>query len=383
MSLKTWLDDRLGLGALAKFNREQLHKPVPPHASHYAFTLGTAALVLFMTQVGSGILLALNYSCSMDQAYRSVERITFEIPAGWLIRSFHAWGAHLMVIVVLLHLVRVFWYGGYKKPRELTWLFGCGLLFLTLTFGFTGYLLPMDQVSYWGTVVATKSFMELPGLGDRVGQTILGGDTVSDATLSRFYIIHVLLLPAGLAGLVALHLYLVRRLGISTRESVTVETQRGYASIMQQEGVPFSKHLFREVTTVIVVLSAAVTLAVLFPFELGEKANPANTPEGVKPEWYFLPVYQVLKYFPKLVGILLVNAGIAILVFLPFFDRNPERLPDRRKLLLSAAAAGLLVTLALGALGYVSERRFGSVKFDILGVPHRAAEAGKAAEGRP
>jgi len=383
MGLRSWLDDRLGLTLFSQFNREQLHKPVPKHASNYAFTLGTAALVLFMSQVGSGILLALNYSCSLGDgqenipAYSSVRNITFEIPAGWLIRSFHAWGSHLMVLVVLLHLFRVFWYGAYKKPRELTWLFGCGLLFATLTFGFTGYLLPMDQVSYWGTVVATNSFMDLPGLGDRVGQTILGGESVSGATLSRFFILHVLILPASLLGLVALHLYLVRRLGIATRESVTVEQHRGYENVMHQEGVPFSKHMFREVTTVIVVLSATVTLAVLFPFELGPIATPGETPKGVKPEWYFLPIYQILKYFPKLVGILLVNAGIAVLVLLPFLDRNPERSPGRRKFLMSAAAVALLATFALGLLGYLSERRIGRWEFDIRGVPHRAAEEAK------
>lgn len=375
--LRTWWEERLGLSGFARFGREQLYKPVPPHAGSYAFTLGTAALVLFMTQVGSGILLALNYSSSMDRAYESVRRITHEIPGGWLIRSFHAWGAHMMVFVVLLHLGRVFWYGAYKKPRELTWLFGCALLLVTVTFGFTGYLLPMDQVSYWGTVVATESFMGLPLVGDVLGQTIRGGSRVSDATLSRFFIVHVLLLPAALAALVAGHLYLVRRLGISTRRSVTEELGQGYAELMAREGVPFARHLYREATTVIVVLSLVVTLAVLFPFELGPKATPQETPRGVKPEWYFLPVYQALKYFPKLAGLLGVNGAVALLFLLPFLDRNPERRPGRRTFLMAAAAAGLAATLALGILGYLSERRIGNWEFDIRGIPHRAAEGAR------
>ncbi len=368
--LRTWLDERLNLSFFQKFGAEQLEKPVPGHAN-YAFTLGTAALVLFMTQIGSGVLLALNYSSSLDRAHESVARITSELPAGWLIRSFHAWGSHLMALVVLLHMARVFWYGGYKRPRELTWLFGCGLLGATLTFGFTGYLLPMDQVSYWGTVVATESFMGLPVLGDAVGHVIRGSEDVSDATLSRFYIIHVLILPLALAGFVALHLYLVRRLGISTKESVTVELERGHEEMMKESGVPFSRHLYREATTVIVLLSVLVTLAVLFPFELGEKATPDQTPRGVKPEWYFLPIYQILKYFPKLVGILLINAVLAVLVLLPFLDRNPERAPGRRRFLMSAAALGLAAALVLGLLGFLSERRVGGWEFDIRGVPHR------------
>lgn len=371
--LKAWLEERLGLSLFKKFGSEQLHKPVPAH-SNYAFTLGTAALVLFMTQVGSGTLLALNYSSSMKDAHASVQRITFEISSGWLIRSFHAWGSHLMVFIVLLHLLRVFWYGGYKKPRELTWLFGCGLLFVTFAFGFTGYLLPMDQLSYWGTMVATESFMGIPILGDRLGEMIRGGETVGDATLSRFFILHVFLLPAALTGLVAVHLYLVRRLGISSLESVEVEQSRGYEILMKENGTPFSRHLYREVTTVIVILSLLVLLAVLFPVELGDPATPGDTPRGVKPEWYFLPIYQLLKYFPKLVGILLVNGGIAALVLLPFLDRDPARRPGLRKGRILIATAALLATFALGLFGALSERRIGNVEFDILGRPHRVLE---------
>lgn len=359
-----------------EFGQKQLYKPVPAHAN-YAFTLGTAALVVFMTQVASGILLAMNYSSGLEQAYVSVHAITFSLPAGWLLRSFHAWGSHLMVVILLLHMFRVFWYGGYKKPRELTWLFGCGLLFLMLGFGFTGYLLPMDQVSYWGTVVATGSFMELPVVGDRVGHAILGGTEVSSATLSRFFIIHVLLLPAAVMGLVAGHLYLVRRLGISPRESVKEEEAQGYENIMRTSGVPFAHHMYREVTTVLIVVTLQVALAMLLPFGLGEAATPDATPKGVKPEWYFLPVYQLLKYFPKLVGILLINVGMGLFVLLPFLDRNPERRPGKRKFMMAVAAIGLLVTLALGALGYVADRKIGNYEFDIRGIPHKAEEAAK------
>lgn len=368
--LRSWLEERLGLSAFEEFGREQLYKPVPPHAN-YAFTLGTAALVLFMTQVGSGILLALNYSTSLDKAHASVHRITYELPAGWLIRSFHAWGSHLMVVILLLHIARVFWYAGYKKPRELTWFFGCGLIFSMLAFGFTGYLLPMDQLSYWGTVVATASFMDLPVLGDHVGHAILGGAEVSDATLSRFFILHVLVLPAAVAALVAGHLYLVRKLGISPRESVDEEKARGYENMMRESGVPFARHMYREVTTVLVLLSLQVALAALFPFGLGEPATPDATPKGIKPEWYFLPIYQSLKYFPKLLGILLVNAALALFVFLPWLDRNPARQPGKRKFMMAVAGGALLITFALGILGYVADRRFGNWEFDILGVPHR------------
>lgn len=370
MGLGQWLEYRLGLSGLKRAGQAYLDKRVPSHVN-YAFTLGTAALALFATQVASGILLALNYSCSLASAHESVRRITYELPSGWLLRSFHAWSAHLMVLILFLHMTRVFWYGGYKSPRELTWLFGCGLLFATLAFGFTGYLLPMDQVAYWGTVVGTDPFFGLPGLGDHVGQMVRGGGRVTDATLSRFFIIHVLVLPGAVAALVGAHLYLVARLGISTRASVKVELERGHANLMQEQGEPFAKHMYREITTVIGVLSLSVVLAVLFPSELGEPFTADRTPKGVKPEWFFLPVYQLLKYFPKLTGILLANAGIVLLVLLPFLDRNPERAPSKRRFLLGVASAALFVTLFLGLLGFVSDRRFGSWEFDIRGVPHR------------
>ena len=374
--LRKWLEDRLGLSMFEEFGQKQLYKPVPSHAN-YAFTLGTAALVVFMTQVASGILLAMNYSSGLEQAHVSVHQITFVLPAGWLIRSFHAWGSHLMVIILLLHMLRVFWYAGYKKPRELTWLFGCGLLFLMLGFGFTGYLLPMDQVSYWGTVVATESFMGLPVVGDKVGHIIRGGEEVTNATLSRFFIVHVLLLPAAVAGLIAGHLYLVRRLGISPRASVKEEEAQGYENMMRTEGVPFAHHMYREVTTVLFVITLQVALAMLLPFGLGEVATPDATPKGVKPEWYFLPVYQLLKYFPKLVGILIINGALAMFVLLPFLDRNPERRPGKRKFMMAAAAIGLLVTLALGVMGYVADKKIGHYEFDIKGIPHKVEEGAK------
>lgn len=370
---KDWIEERFGVSTFVKAGQDYLAKPVPPHVN-YAFTLGTAALALFMTQVGTGILLALNYTGSLEEAHESVRAITYDVPSGWFIRSFHAWGANLMILVLFLHMFRVFWYGGYKRPREGTWLFGCGLLFATLVFGFTGYLLPMDAVAYWATKVGTDPFFDLPLLGDFLGQVVRGGDEITNATLSRFFILHVFLLPAGVAAMVAAHLYLVARNGISTLESVPAERERGYKNIMKERGVPFSRHMVREITTVAVVLGLCATLAVLSPVALHEKFNPTETPHGVKPEWYFLPVYQFLKYFPKLLGILLINLAIVALVMIPFWDRGRERAPSRRKFMVSVGLAALTATIVLGLLGYVSERRFGNWEFDMKGVPHRVED---------
>ncbi len=187
----------------------------------------------------------------------------------------------------------------------------------------------------------------------------------------------MLLLPAAVAGLIAGHLYLVRRLGISPRASVKEEEAQGYENMMRTEGVPFAHHMYCEVTTVLVVIALQVALAMLLPFGLGEVATPDATPKGVKPEWYFLPVYQLLKYFPKLIGILLINGALAVFVLLPFLDRDPGAVPGSGEFMMAAAAIGLLVTLALGVLGYVADKKIGSYEFDIKGIPTKVEEGAK------
>jgi quinol-cytochrome oxidoreductase complex cytochrome b subunit len=158
---------------------------------------------------------------------------------------------------------------------------------------------------------------------------------------------------------------------------VKEEEAQGYENMMRTSGVPFAHHMYREVTTVLFVITLQVALAMLLPFGLGEVATPDSTPKGVKPEWYFLPVYQLLKYFPKLVGILIINGALAVFVLLPFLDRNPERRPGKRKFMMAVAAVGLIVTLALGALGYVADRKIGPYEFDIKGIPHKVEEGAK------
>ena len=195
--------------------QENLRKPSPRHVN-WLFTMGSALLLLLGVQLLTGVLLMVYYKASGREAFASVEAIMYEVPLGGLIRSAHNWGSHLIIILALLHMFRVFFYGGYKKPRELTWIIGVGLLAVILGFGFTGYLLPWDQVAYWGTVVATEAPASIPVVGPLTREFMIGGDEVADATLGRFYVVHVFLLPLALMGMVGLHLFLIRYQGISS-----------------------------------------------------------------------------------------------------------------------------------------------------------------------
>ena len=205
-----WLDRRLGLTSI--YNTT-LDRKVPK--VNWAFTLGSATLFLFALQAVTGIFLTVYYVPHPEQAYDSVNFITNELPFGWLIRGIHHWGATLMVITVFLHMLRTFFYGAYKYPREITWMTGVLLLLLTLGMGFTGYLLPWNQRAYWATTVGTEIAGTVPLIGPLIESILRGGDALSALTLIRFFSAHIWMLPAGLVALIGVHVYLVIRLGIS------------------------------------------------------------------------------------------------------------------------------------------------------------------------
>ncbi len=205
-----WLDERLGWGSLwqAIFLRK-----IPK--VNWLYTLGSATLFVAVNQIVTGILLTIYYVPTPDHAYNSVQFITTQVTAGWLIRGLHHWGASAMVVLSFLHMLRVIYYGSYKFPREMTWLTGVLLLIIVLGFGFTGYLLPWDQKAYWATTVGTRIFEVTPGIGELLLRVMRGGEELSAVTLARFYGIHIWLLPAALLFLISVHLYLVIRIGIS------------------------------------------------------------------------------------------------------------------------------------------------------------------------
>ncbi len=377
--LKKWLGERFNLEALQKPVNEQLTKPLPKNIGWF-HTFGSMALFLFVSQVLTGMLLLIYYRPTVGEAFESVKFIMTVANKGWLYRQVHAWGANLMIVFVFFHMVRTFFMGSFKKPRELTWVFGVILFILTLIFGFTGYLLPWNQLAYWATTVGTEVAGAIPYVGPFIRTLLRGANAVGAETLSRFFVVHVILLPWAFALLVIAHLFLVRYQGMSTPERVGEEKEYKH----DKESIPFfPQHVLKEGVVLFVLLGVLVTLSVLMPFDLGEKADPLMTPYAIKPEWYFLPMYHVLKYFPKLVGIFIVSLAPLFLILWPFLDRSKERNPLKRPFSVGFGILVLLSLLIFGTLGYLSETKktfFGQeYEFDIYGIPHSASqETGKS-----
>ena len=344
-----WLDRRTRLGPLV---RASLHVRIPMSARTYYF--GGIALFLFGIQVVTGTLLALYYKPTPEAAYESVQFITSDVSFGWLIRSVHHWAANLMILFVVLHLARVLFQAAYKYPREITWVVGSVLLLVTLGFGFTGYLLPWDQRAYWATVVGTEIAGGVPLAGDTLLLLLRGGADVTGDTMSRFFGIHVLVLPLALGAMLALHLLLVHQLGLANPKR---PEPRPPATQPDDEPLRpfFPNYILDELVAWYVLLAILVVLASLFPAGLEAQANPLETPAHIKPEWYYLGVYELLKLVPvKVIGIMLPIVGIAVLVFLPFLDRSPEVLARRRKVVVGVATLILLALVFLTVFGYVS-----------------------------
>jgi ubiquinol-cytochrome c reductase cytochrome b subunit len=331
----TWIERRTGLGALAG---ALLHVRIP--ATARTWYLGGIALFLFGIQVVTGTLLALYYKPTPDAAYDSVTFITSSVTFGWLIRSIHHWGANLMIIFVVLHLVRIFWQGAYKHRREVVWLFGVGLLMVTIGFGFTGYLLPWDQLAFWATTVGTEIAGNVPFVGEWLLNLLRGGPDVTEATLSRFFGMHVLVLPLLLAALLAGHLVVVHHLGLANPKKPEPNGPEPGVRLKPF----FPNYVLDEVIAWYAVLAILVILASVLPAGLEAKADALVTPPHVKPEWYFLFLYELLKLVPRTVGIILPGIGIGVLALLPFLDRNPEIRPRKRPF---AIGIGLVMVIAI------------------------------------
>ena len=344
-----WLKDRTGWEGLAHLAAK---KEVPIHRYTIFYYLGGMALFLFLVQVATGILLLLYYRPSAAEAFESVQYIMAEVPFGWLIRSIHSWGANIFVGVVVLHMLSVFFLKAYRAPREMTWISGAALLFLALGFGFSGYLLPWNTLAFFATKVGTDVPAQLPGIGPLISRILRGGSDVTGATLSRFYGIHVAILPAITTVLLGVHLVLVQQKGMSVPPSI--ERQRPRA----MKFVP--DFLLRDMVGWLVAVGLLAALAAFMPWELGVKAEPfAPAPAGIRPEWYFLSMFQFLKYLPaeiagvsgELVGVLFFGVLAAVLVLVPLLDRKASQgRPSpwwNRLALVALAGALVLMVLAL------------------------------------
>ena len=339
--LYQWLDERIKLQPI---KIKLLDEPIPGGAS-WIYVYGSVTLFLFVLQVISGMFLAIYYNASPDHAYDSILYIEQEVPFGSFIRGLHHWGASLMMVVIGLHMLQVFLYGAYKRPREVMWIVGVVLFLLTLGFGFSGYLLPWDQRAYWATQVGINIVGTLPLVGDLLVRIIRGGQQLGALTLSRFYALHTLFLPWAVVLLIAVHLFILRRVG----PAGPWDPQK--AQRIRESFYP--KQVFMDAVAILLTFAVLFILAAWSRVPLADRANPSDVSFMPLPEWYFLFYYQLLKYFHgpwEIIGTLVLPLLFyALLFLLPFLDHTPRRdLLSRRGVLI---CGGLFLVMVFGLMG--------------------------------
>jgi len=331
--LMEWVDSRFKIKALVDYMGT---KVVPTHSHSSFYYLGGISLFLFIVQVVTGILLLMYYRPGADSAYESVQFIVSSVSFGWLIRSIHSWSANLMVLFVFLHMFTVYFTKAYRKPRELTWLSGMGLFVLALLFGFSGYLLPWNELAFFATRVGTGMAGAVPVIGKQILIVMRGGEEVTGATIGRFFGLHVAILPGLFTVLLAAHLIFVQRQGMSEPVDWThkPESDKKFMKF-------FPNFLLRDLLVWMIVLNVIAVLAVFFPdgigvihWPLGTKADPFLPPPAViRPEWYFMFAFQALKMLPahvlfiegELFGIIIFSIGGLVWALVPFFDRKSAK----------------------------------------------------------
>lgn len=351
-----WLDERLDLSALRAF---VAGKTVPKHRHSVWYYMGGITLFLVGVQVATGILLLLYYRPSAGEAYESVQFIVSQVQFGWLIRNIHAWSANLLILMAFVHLFSTFFLRAYRKPRELTWVSGVLLLFIMLAFGFSGYLLPWNELAFFATKVGTGSASAVPVVGDFIVRFLRGGDDVTGATLTRFYGIHVAILPAITTVLLGAHLLFIQRQGMSVPLSVEKREQAGEKT--PQEPF-FPNYVLHDVMWWYIALAVLAALSLFLPWELGTKADAfAAVPAGIRPEWYFLAMFQTLKLIPshvlglegEMLGVLGFGAAAGLLLAMPFLDRHAA---DGRpsKVITAAGILAVIYLVVFTIYGYLA-----------------------------
>lgn len=334
-----WLDSRLRLQPIQK---TLLDEPIPGGAS-WIYVFGSATLFLFFLQAITGMFLAVYYAPTPDHAYDSIQFIEQEVTFGGFVRGLHHWGASAMVVAIGLHMLQTFLYGAYKPPRELMWMVGVVLFLVVMAFAFTGYLLPWDQTAYWATQIGINMVGTVPLVGEFAMRVMRGGEQLGALTLSRFFAVHVLFLPALLAALAAAHLFILRRVGPAgpwTDRRATLGQEPFYPRQVYMDAV-----VMFGVFVIVSVLAATVS------FPLTDKADPSDTSFVPVPEWYFLFYYELLKYvhgpLEPLATWILPMLVVLIMLFWPFIDQNPARHPVKRPIALTAGLLFLVVVFSL------------------------------------
>lgn len=343
------LDDRLNLKPLLS---SVLDEKIPGGAS-WVYVFGSAALFLFINQMATGIFMVLYYVPTPDHAYASINYIDTQIALGHFVRGLHHWGASAMVIVIVLHMLQVFIYGAYKPPRDFMWFIGIFLLMTTMAFAFTGYLLPWDEKAYWATRVGINMAGTVPVIGDYIARILRGGPDQGALTLSRFFAIHVMILPWTIVTLIALHLFILRRVG----PAGPFDPAR--AKKVSEPFWPYQ--VYMDAVIALIIFGTLTLFAAKVGFPLAPEADPSNTSFVPRPEWYFLFFYQFLKYMQgpilePVATVILPMAFLGLLFALPYLGKEKERRPARRPIAISVGGFFLMGVFYLMFLSIQSTR---------------------------
>ncbi|MFW2372294.1 MAG: cytochrome b [Gammaproteobacteria bacterium] len=353
-----WIDDRF---PLTKMWDEHMAKYYAPKNFNFWYFFGSLALLVLVIQIVSGIFLTMHYKPDGELAFASVEYIMRDVPYGWLIRYIHSTGATAFFVVVYLHMFRGLMYGSYKKPRELIWLFGMLIYLVLMAEAFMGYLLPWGQMSFWGAQVIISLFSALPIIGEPLTLWIRGDFVISDATLNRFFALHVIALPLVLIGLVVAHIIALHEVGSNNPDGIEIKKNKD-ANGIPVDGIPF--HPYYSVKDILGVIVFLIFFSVVLFFlpegggYLLEHANfvpadPLKTPEHIAPVWYFTPFYAILRAVPdKLLGVIAMGAAIVVLFLLPWIDQCKVKSIRYRSVIYKLNLAAFVIAfLFLGWLG--------------------------------
>ena len=337
--LARWFGERLPVSIAGI--RELTNEPVPYHLKRWWFALGGTPAYLFVVQIVTGILLAFYYEASPTSAYESVRFITEDAAFGWFIRGVHKWAATLMIAAVILHQMRVYFTGAYRKPREINWIVGVFLLICTLMAGFTGYSLVFEQLSYWGATVGANISDTVPVVGGLLRTMLLGGETYNQHTLARFFVLHAAVLPVAIILLVAVHITIIRLQGI-TEFTFTDEPEGGSKPFNF-----FPDHLYTELIIGLVLMVLLSTLATIAPATMGPPADPLTTPDAIKPEWFFYVAFRWLKLFTGTTAVLSMGFIVFLMLCWPLVDSQIRARTRYREASVWIGIVGVIAIIAL------------------------------------
>lgn len=358
-AIAEWVDYRLRLAAPI---RDAVEHRVPRNTSSWWYVFGSAALAVFALQVVTGILLAMVYVPSAEEAWSSLQALNHQVAFGWFVRALHGWGSNFMVAIVLIHMMQVFLFGAYKYPRELTWIVGVFLLLTTLGMAFTGQIMRFDQDAYWGLGIGASISSRVPVIGPALVSLILGGPIIAGATLSRFFTLHVFVIPGTLIALVSLHLLMVLNLGINEwpmpgRLVKRATYERDYEQLTKTDGVPFVPYVIWKdlVFAGFILLAVSACAWYLGPFGPTGRPDPTIIQTLPRPDYFFLWLYALLSLLPAWLETpaLLIGPPVAIvlLLLLPFVSGEGEKSWKRRPI---AVLAVTLIALTLGTFTHLA-----------------------------